>query len=88
MELTEGGQSACWVIRLFNSQQRGDDGRVTYGRDSGGDGERTDRLDVRVTEAGLNIILVKIQSKKPGGHGAHLLNQAGGENRRGEREAG
>ena len=41
-----------------------------------------------VREAGLNIILVNIQNKKPGGHGAHLLNQAGGENRRGEQEAG
>lgn len=61
---------------------------MTYGRDSGGDGERTDRLDVGVREAGLNIILVKIQSQKPGGHSAHLLNQAGGENRRGEREDG
>lgn len=61
---------------------------MTYGRDSGGDGERTDRLDVGVREAGLNIILVKIQSQKPGGYSAHLLNQAGGENRRGEREDG
>lgn len=41
-----------------------------------------------VREARLNIILVKIQNKKPGGHSAHLLNQAGGETEEGSRRLG